>query len=81
MHLVSLRPQEVSIPRADLLVSFERGEPIWTESSYKYTAERVHAMGAAAGFRAVEQWTDSSANFALTLFLVEESRKSIVDSR
>lgn len=81
MHLVSLRAQEVSIPRADLLVRFERGEPIWTESSYKYTAERVHAMGAAAGFRAVEQWIDSSANFALTLFVVEDRNESIVNSR
>ena len=71
MHLVSTRAQRVAIPRADCVVDFEKGEAIWTESSYKYTPEQVHAMGAAAGFRALEQWVDSSAGFALTLFLAE----------
>ena len=71
MHLVSRSEQEVSIPRADFVARFSRGERIWTESSYKYTPERVHAMGAAAGFRALEQWVDASAGFALTLFLAQ----------
>jgi dimethylhistidine N-methyltransferase len=71
MHLVSRRAQEVSIPRADFRVRFESGEPIWTESSYKYEPERVLAMGAAAGFRALEQWVDSDARFALTLFAAD----------
>jgi len=73
MHLVSTREQQVSIPRADFVARFSNGERIWTESSYKYTPERVHAMGAAAGFRALEQWVDASAGFALTLFLAEKS--------
>src|SRR5215470_13081185 len=71
MHLVSTREQQVSIPRADFVARFSNGERIWTESSYKYTPERVHAMGAAAGFRALEQWVDASAGFALTLLLAE----------
>src|SRR5262249_37470313 len=71
MHLVSRRAQEVSIPRADCGVRFERGEHIGTESSYKYEPEQVLAMGAAAGFRALEQWTDADARFALTLFLAD----------
>lgn len=71
MHLVSRRAQEAAIPRADCAVRFERGEFIWTESSYKYTPEQVLAMGAAAGFRPLEQWVDSDARFALTLFLAE----------
>ena len=50
---------------------FEAGETIWTESSYKYTAEQVHAMGAAAGFRSREQWIEPDARFALTLFLAD----------
>jgi L-histidine Nalpha-methyltransferase len=71
MHLVSLKDQVVSIPRADCVVSFTRGEPIWTESSYKYTSEEVVALGASSGFRVLEQWTDPDARFALTLFLAE----------
>jgi dimethylhistidine N-methyltransferase len=71
MHLVSRRAQEVSIPRADCVVSFEAGEYIWTESSYKYAPEQVLAMGSAAGFRPLEQWVESNARFALTLFLAE----------
>ena len=33
--------------------------------------EQVTAMGAAAGFRSLEQWIESDARFALTLFLAE----------
>lgn len=71
MHLVSQRAQEVRIPRADCVVSFGEGEFIWTESSYKYTPEEVVEMAAAAGFRAVEQWVEPDALFALTLFAAE----------
>lgn len=71
MHLVSLRDQVVSIPRADCVVPFAAGEPIWTESSYKYTSEEIVALGNASGFRVREQWVDPEARFALTLFLAE----------
>jgi L-histidine Nalpha-methyltransferase len=71
MRLVSRRAQEVAILRADTTVRFEPGEFIWTESSYKYSPEQVMVMGAAAGFRALEQWIESDARFALTLFLAE----------
>lgn len=71
MRLVSRHAQEVSIPRAGCAVSFEAGEFIWTESSYKYAPEQVLAMGSAAGFRPLEQWVESDARFALTLFLAE----------
>jgi dimethylhistidine N-methyltransferase len=68
MHLVSLADQQVRIPEAGVTVPFARGEWIWTESSYKYTAEQIVDMGAAANFAAGEQWTDDDAGFALTLF-------------
>jgi L-histidine Nalpha-methyltransferase len=71
MRLVSLRPQTVRIPRADCEVSFREGEWIWTESSYKYDPAEIAAMGADAGFRLHEQWTESDARFALTLFVAE----------
>ena len=71
MHLVSRKDQVVSIPRAECSVRFAAGEPIWTESSYKYTSEEVHALGRTASFRADDQWIDPDARFALTLFLAD----------
>jgi dimethylhistidine N-methyltransferase len=66
MHLESLKDQVVRISRS-LDVSFTAGERIWTESSYKYEASGVEAMGLAAGFVTTEQWVDEDARFALTL--------------
>jgi uncharacterized SAM-dependent methyltransferase len=68
---VSLRAQTVEIPAADLTVSFEEGESIWTESSYKYTPESVTELGRTAGFRRECQWVEPEAQFSLTLFLAE----------
>ena len=69
MHLVSRRPQRVAVPAADLVVDFEAGESIWTESSYKYETAEIAAIGAAAGFSVAQQWVDARASFALTLFV------------
>ena len=65
MHLVSLRHQRVRIPAADLDITFEAGDTIWTESSYKYHADQIVDMLRRAGFATIEQWTESG--FALTL--------------
>ena len=70
MHLVSLRAQTVRIPRAGIEASFAEGEAIWTESSYKYDAAEIAALGEARGFRCHAQWIEPDARFALTLFLV-----------
>jgi uncharacterized SAM-dependent methyltransferase len=69
MHLVSLAEQTVHVRAADLVVSFRAGEWIWTESSYKYTAEQIVEMGARAGFVTDDQWVDHDARFALTMFV------------
>ena len=69
MHLVSLRDQAVRIAAAHTQVQFRRDEWIWTESSYKYTADQVVDMGADAGFATRDQWIDRDAAFALTLFV------------
>ena len=68
MHLVSQCRQQVTILRSDTTVSFEPGEFIWTESSYKYTPGEVERLGESTGFRAHEQWLEPDARFALTLF-------------
>jgi L-histidine N-alpha-methyltransferase len=69
MRLVSRINQTVRIPGADTTVHFERGEWIWTESSYKYSADQVVDMGADAAFATRDQWIDGDAGFALTLFV------------
>ena len=67
MHLVAARKQQVRIPAASLEVTFEEGETIWTESSYKYRPDDVVRMLERDGFRRVEQWMDEADGFALTL--------------
>ena len=69
MHLVSLADQVVRITASHTQVRFRRNEWIWTESSYKYTADQVVDMGAGAGFATRDQWIDHDAAFALTLFV------------
>ena len=68
MHLESLAAQSVAIRAAATTVRFDRGERIWTESSYKYDEHQIDTMGADAGFTIAEQWIDADARFALTLF-------------
>ena len=58
MHLVSVRRQRVRVPAAGLELTFEADEPIWTESSYKYTPGQLHDMLARAGFDVAAQWID-----------------------
>ena len=68
MHLVSLVDQTVHVRASDLTVAFRASEWIWTESSYKYTADQIIDLGAGAGFVTDDQWIDHDARFALTMF-------------
>jgi len=70
MRLVSLRRQRVRIAAADVDVTFEPDEWIWTESSYKYEPDVVLREGREAGFAGADQWIDQHARFALTRFTV-----------
>jgi uncharacterized SAM-dependent methyltransferase len=65
MHLVTRGRQHVSIPAAACEVSFEAGESIWTESSYKYQPALVAALARASGFRCESQFLDAERGFAL----------------
>jgi dimethylhistidine N-methyltransferase len=67
MHLVSTRRQQVSIRGAGLDLSLVEGERIWTESSYKYTAEEIRRLLWSCGFHDCRQWIDEPGQFALTL--------------
>lgn len=67
MRLVATRAVDVEIPAAGVATRMQAGEWIWTESSYKFTVERVAAMAGEAGLEAGLQWIDTEAGFALTL--------------
>jgi uncharacterized SAM-dependent methyltransferase len=56
------------VAHSDLRFRLNEGETIWTESSYKYDAERIRELVDPAGFVQRNQWIDETARFALTLF-------------
>jgi uncharacterized SAM-dependent methyltransferase len=47
--------------------TFEEGEPIVTEHSYKYTPEHFGRLLQQAGFSSHQMWTDSRAWFGVFL--------------
>lgn len=61
MHIVSLDAQVVRV--AGERISFEAGETIWTESSYKYDEDALETLVTSAGFRITRLWTDGAARF------------------
>jgi dimethylhistidine N-methyltransferase len=63
MHLVSLANQTVHVGEAKF--TFEIGESIWTESSYKYRLTEFAAMAGAAGFAVEQVWTDPQGLFSV----------------
>jgi dimethylhistidine N-methyltransferase len=63
MHLVSLRRQLVDV--AGECIPFERGESIWTESSYKYTWSGLLDLARSAGLAIVDRWSDDDDLFAV----------------
>ena len=67
-YLVSRVDQVVCLRAAGCCIRLTEGESIWTESSHKYSADAVVAMGRQAGFSLRQQWIDHESQFALTLF-------------
>jgi dimethylhistidine N-methyltransferase len=63
MDLVSLKDQVVHLD--DVEISFRAGEPLRTESSYKYTIAEFQALALEAGFQAKHAWTDPQQLFSL----------------
>jgi len=61
MHLVSLDRQVVHV--AGEPITFEAGETIWTESSYKYDRSALDVLVSSAGFRLARVWTDAAERF------------------
>lgn len=63
MHLVSLERQLVDV--AGECIRFERGEGIWTESSYKYSWRGLQALANDAGLTIIDSWSDPADAFAV----------------
>jgi dimethylhistidine N-methyltransferase len=63
MHLVATEKHAVAV--GDHRFSFERGESIHTENSYKYSISEFQALTAKAGFRMAKVWTDRRAWFGV----------------
>jgi L-histidine N-alpha-methyltransferase len=71
MHLQSLRRQTVNLRAAELVVEFQEGETIWTESSHKYSLDEILQMAQATGFRCDAQWIDDQWPFAENLLIAD----------
>ena len=63
MHLASCAAQKVRL--CDRTISFDRGETIHTENSYKYSVDSFQALAADAGWSPVALWTDPDRYFSL----------------
>jgi len=63
MHLVSLTPQTVNV--GNHRFTFEAGESIHTENSYKYSVGGFRALAERAGFKAKKTWLDPKGLFSL----------------
>ncbi|MBS1149512.1 MAG: methyltransferase [Myxococcaceae bacterium] len=67
MHLQSVQSQQVDIDGLGLRISFEPGERIHTENSYKFTVGGAQALLARAGFENLCSWTDPRGWFGVHL--------------
>jgi dimethylhistidine N-methyltransferase len=71
MHLVSTMDQIVNISDANATggesknITFQAGESIHTENSYKYTQQEFAELVQGAGFEVRECWTDDKNYFAM----------------
>lgn len=67
MHLRSRFTQSIYFAALDRSFRFAAGETLWTESSYKFTAQSIRDLGRHAGFYCRSQWIDTEWPFAETL--------------
>jgi dimethylhistidine N-methyltransferase len=71
MHVESLRAQVVIIPSLSLEISFDVGERVHTENSYKYDTAELSDLAARAGFALSRTWLDAAALFSSNLLIAE----------
>lgn len=69
MHLVSKMAQKITIDGH--VFSFDRGESIHTESSYKYSVSEFQQLAEKAGYAVNTVWTDEQNLFSVHCFQVK----------
>ncbi len=67
MHLVSNTDQQVYIEALGKNFSFEKGDSIHTENSYKYSLDQIAALAKDSGFRIKKEFTDEKRWFNMAL--------------
>lgn len=70
MHLVSGAAQTVRVMGRS--VTFDTGESIHTENSYKYSVERFQTLAREAGWTPRETWTDRDGLFSVHALMARE---------
>ena len=73
LGLRSQYDQQVRIERLRRSVSFDKGEFVHTEDSFKYSEEEVEVLAASAGLRIKDRWTDSEKRFGVFLLARADS--------
>jgi dimethylhistidine N-methyltransferase len=69
IYIESKFAQVVSLPALDMEITFDEGERIHTENSYKYDAAELDAMAERTGFECLRRWTDAAGRFSSNLFV------------
>jgi L-histidine N-alpha-methyltransferase len=67
--LVPRAAQRVRVEKLGFEVDFASGEPLHTESSYKFSIEELCANAAQTGFALARSWFDRKRFFSVNLFL------------
>jgi dimethylhistidine N-methyltransferase len=67
MHLESLHKQTVHLRACDLTITFEQGETIHTENSYKFTQPALAQLFKTTGYTPTSTFHDEKNLFAVTL--------------
>jgi dimethylhistidine N-methyltransferase len=68
-HLVSRAQQTVRIRAIDLEISFDEGETIHTENSYKFDLDGLAELARDTGFSLGKTWFDRGGKFSFNLFV------------
>jgi len=72
MHLESVESQLVPVKALGRTYTFQKGERIHTENSYKFDSAGIEFMAREAGFSVAGQWHDDQGWFGITLLAPRE---------
>lgn len=73
VYLESLRSQLVTISGLEMSITFEAGEWIHMEHSYKFDVDGLSALGLQSGFALERTWLDERQRFSSNLFRASDS--------